>query len=563
MPLTKHSLYFLAYLFLSMTYLALQMFQGLSFLDIGIYLSGYQYFNDEPFATQYLAQWLLSYSVSGWLCHVFSIKTFLGLRVMHLVYIAFMQSLIYCYLCKNGISSKYIIIGLGIATLGHFGSYTEINYNDYSVFLLTCAIFLYHHGLKREKSVAIFLSGIVIGVAFFFRITNLTFIVLPLIAVLLSRFKIVAFSNQKQLSYFFLGTVIGVAATLSVLKIVGLYEVFATTITDIFSIGTDSEDAHNLKNIVLCTYELYKGEVAGFSCVLLLSVAIYAIKKSNVRTFYKQLIAIGFSLTIILCIYLREPASNITVGISLLGFTLCLYKQNNTNIQTLYTLSVLIPMVFPIGSNGGPEFLGNNLAFVTMPLAIHVLYHSMSKTDKAYTSTLRWSLVAIAVAFIYTNTKRPMMEDGNRLQCTQTTRSPQSHSILTSKENADIINAICLKIKPFIPENSYLVCTFSPTIVSLLDCKPYAVFTTVFTTNAMNDRYIQRAYQHTGKLPLILSYKNRDPYVPEKDQTKDQYVEKCLHRLSPYRTVYEDDNLILTMPIAQEGNNNKQEETTL
>ena len=89
---------FSIYLLFAALFLGVQMFQGLSYLDIGMYMSGYQHFTSDPYASYFLGQWILTYDVTSALCKLFSINSFLGLRVLHLVYVLVTQTVVYLYL---------------------------------------------------------------------------------------------------------------------------------------------------------------------------------------------------------------------------------------------------------------------------------------------------------------------------------------------------------------------------------------------------------------------------------------------------------------------------------
>ena len=54
---------FSIYLLFAALFLGVQMFQGLSYLDIGMYMSGYQHFTSDPYASYFLGQWILTYDV--------------------------------------------------------------------------------------------------------------------------------------------------------------------------------------------------------------------------------------------------------------------------------------------------------------------------------------------------------------------------------------------------------------------------------------------------------------------------------------------------------------------
>ncbi len=106
---------FILYIFFVIIYSGVQMFQGFSNLDIGFYMSGYQHFNEEPYVSYFLGQWLLSFQLTSFLCDLFSINSYLGLRMLHLVFVILSQTVIYLYL-KQYINRRIIIFGLLLTT---------------------------------------------------------------------------------------------------------------------------------------------------------------------------------------------------------------------------------------------------------------------------------------------------------------------------------------------------------------------------------------------------------------------------------------------------------------
>lgn len=143
----------------------------------------------------------------------------------------------------------------------HFGSYTEINYNDYSVGLLTLAVMAYHHGFANNSAKAILLSGLFVGTAFFFRIVNITFIGIPFLAWLVSYKYKSRLKTSHQFAAFFAGTAIACAVVTTILYATGMLEVFTMNLQDIFTRGHDPQDPHGVKTIIICLYDLYKGQI--------------------------------------------------------------------------------------------------------------------------------------------------------------------------------------------------------------------------------------------------------------------------------------------------------------
>ncbi len=535
---------FIIYSVFATVYLGIQMFQGFSYLDIGFYMSGYQHFNDDPYVSYFLGQWLLSFNLTSALCRLFSINTYLGLRILHLLFIIISQTVIYFYL-KRYINRHFIISGLLLATLAHFGSYTEINYNDYSVGLLTLSIMAYHYGYANNRMKAIILSGILAGVSFYFRIVNVTFIGIPFLAWLISHRYKSAIRTRYQFFGFFSGIIAACCATTVLLYYNGMLDVFTMTLTDLFTRSSDPQDPHGVKAIIINLYDLYKGQIQGFSVIALLTflIAFNDIKnKGAIRT----IITIVLSLLIIPNIYLWESPSNITVGICLSAlFFLFAGRDVNPQTASLYLLSLFIPVIFPIGSNAGPDFYGKDMCFLTLPVSLCIIGEGIgtlkAEYRKAAYKALHISFAFICIAMIYTNINRPMMEEGTRAQCRYTINSPLTKHIYTTEENASLNNYLIDKVKPLIPAQSYLICNFSIPMISLLECKPYAVYSTVFTSNVMNRRYIDAAYKHSRLLPYLL-------IDQDNNSDKDKYVEDYLYGIKPYRTIWTDGRYVLKAP---------------
>lgn len=535
---------FIIYSVFATVYLGIQMFQGFSYLDIGFYMSGYQHFNDDPYVSYFLGQWLLSFNLTSALCRLFSINTYLGLRILHLLFIIISQTVIYFYL-KRYINRHFIISGLLLATLAHFGSYTEINYNDYSVGLLTLSIMAYHYGYANNRMKAIIQSGIFAGVSFYFRIVNITFIGIPFLAWLISHRYKSAIKTRNQFFGFFSGIIAACCATTVLLYYNGMLDVFTMTLTDLFTRSSDPQDPHGVKAIIINLYDLYKGQIQGFCVIALLTFLIafnYIKNKGAIRT----IITIVLSLLIIPNIYLWESPSNITVGICLSAlFFLFAGRDVNPQTASLYLLSLFIPVIFPIGSNAGPDFYGKDMCFLTLPVSLCIIGEGIgtlkAEYRKAAYKALHISFAFICIAMIYTNINRPMMEEGTRTQCRYTINSPLTRHIYTTEENASLNNYLIDKVKPLIPAQSYLICNFSIPMISLLECKPYAVYSTVFTSNVMNRRYIDAAYKHSGRLPYLL-------IDQDNNSDKDKYVEDYLYGIKPYRTIWTDGRYVLKAP---------------
>ena len=571
--------WFATYLVVAAVFLTVTSLQGISYYDIGFYLSGYQYFNDDPFASYFLAQWYLTFRSLGFICNALGIDTFLGLRILRTLFLLVFQTIIYLYLRKS-IKTKYIIGGMAMTTLAQYGAYSEINYNDLSIFLLVCAILLYHKAITQAKQpndqttnysspkgglVWVFLSGFLIGISIFLRLVNLTFLALPFFAIIVCLYYKKQVSWWRQLVCFFLGAVVSSALILGIAWADGTFGVLQQTFSDLVSISTDSADKHSFGMIV--RFYLYD-VLAEVKMSLFIAFVIYGFIIARTQA-SRKLIHLAYALlsaVIIYVVWQDGKAGNITVGFCLSLFLLDFFSNNprfslghkltsprggQVGVPLLYTLAMFIPLVFPFGSNGTNQFYGQMLCILAMPLAVATLMRGsslkvQSSKFKVQSSKLAgiYIIAAICIGMTVTNVLRPMMEDGNRLQCRYTIDSHATGPLLTNEDNAALHNRMVREVKPLIPQGSHLICNFSITMISVLECRPYAIFADGYSTPERAEQYLHAAYERSrdGKqLPFLL--------VDEESETDCfRHIRNVLSTFSPYKEIWRSENYVLLKP---------------
>lgn len=546
-----HAAYFI-YIAFAALYLGLQMFQGLSFLDIGMYMSGYSHFSSDPYSCYYLGQWFLTYAFSAAWCDMLDVRSFFGLRIMHLALNLLMQTAIYFYLVRY-VRRRYVLMGLLLATLSHFGSYTEVNYNDYSAFLLILAVMAYHGGLcKSGGGRLLFLSGMVVGVAVFFRLVNLSFMLLPLWGVFVSLRYGGSLSPGRQLAVFYCGAAVSVCMVLAGVQCGGYMDVLLLTVQDIAGITGNSGDPHGMKNIVISLFTVYKNVIMSFSVIGVLAVLMVRVE-ANSRGWGRAAMMSLLAVLIVLNIYFWEPSANILFGICLsaLALQVCC-RAAGSGTARLLLLSLFIPVVFPAGSNGGSEFFGQNICYLPLPVSLSVVFGCGAPLFRggasAYRRALLWAWLSVCAAMVFTNIKRPMMEDGNRLECRFRISSDVTGPILTTAANASMYNYLLSNAKPYVADGSYMICNFSTPIISIMRCKPFGVFSDVFTSDTMNSRYLKVAHERAGgggHLPYLL-------YDLEKPTSGFRHVRRVLLSMGRYHRVWTDGRYELLEPLGVE-----------
>lgn len=555
---------FILYLLFVAVYLGAQMFQGFSWLDIGMYMSGYRHFTSDPYASYFLGQWILTYDLTSSLCRIFSIDSFMGLRILHLVYVLVMQTAVYLFL-RRRIPHEYIIGGLLVATLAHFGAYTEINYNEYSALLLTLSIMSLHAGASGNRPWLVVAAGMAAGIAVFFRIVNITYIGLPLLSCLVSLRWRLQMSPLRRILLFYAGMAAGAGIVVVILWRQGLLGILQLTISDIAGISADKGDTHGMLYVMRSMYNLYSEVLANCAYLVLLSLMLYKSRSIANRLLRRLLTSLTFVLTLVMMNFSFFP-SNITMAICLLGCVPLFFGWGKASgkFSHLYIMSLYLPLVFPVGSNAEPSFYGKELCFLTLPLALYELldvvalreirriptatgmpYPVFAWMRDRYRKPMVWLLAMISAGFVFFNATHKQMEDGNRIASHYTIDTELTRGILTTADNARTYNYLMKELHPVVRPGSYMICSFSLPMVSLLECRPWAVYSTVYSTDSMNSRYIRVAWQHTRRLPYLLLDK-------ECPLAGYGHILKELSRIRPYRMVWTDGRYQLYCP---EGNN--------
>lgn len=547
MPTDRRTKLFAGYILAAAAFLVLQSFQGLSYLDEGMYLSGYQHFNDNPETMSFLGQWFLTYHVTGWLCDLLSADSFFALRMMRVVWVVFTQTVIWAYL-RRYVDTRYIIVGLALATLAQADGYMDISYNDYSSTLLVAIVLLYHHGLVSRRLLWVLLAGVVAGVSVPFRIVNLTFLTLPFAVWVLRRAGLCE-RLRRHLPAFYAGVGLGFLSMLVLAVTVDdRFSVLRLVARDLTGVAAGPDDPHSMKAVFFSLYDFYKS-VLGQLGIVAMMMALALTVEHRAKGAYRMAGRVTLIALFVMNLYFWEPVGHVTVAVSILGFLLLLFSPKDDALRLLYAMALLVPLLLPAGSNGGAAFFGQFLCFLTLPLAVTVMAKGVFLPENlrgAWPAVLRCSLVAFVLAVLYVQVKRPMMEEGCRLECRYTVDSPATRHILTNKANADMLNYMIVTVKPHVQVGSYMVCNCSLPLISILECRPYAVFSDVFTSDAMNSRYVDEAFAATGgKLPYMLL--DREAMTPGFEA-----LEALLGDYAPYESVWTDGRYELMAPTEKE-----------
>ena len=180
--LKKKVTYFHVFVFASI-YLVILSFQGFDLCDEGWVLSSFQQFFNAPESISYYFLYYLNALLGGLLNYffesggIFMFRLFnvlliiLSIFILHKIFKAFLSPL------------KFLIIIIFSLLISDFGVIV-LDHNQLSALLIILSIFLVKSNFTRQSKKIILLSGFLIGLSFFARITNLTMLILVLLFIL-------------------------------------------------------------------------------------------------------------------------------------------------------------------------------------------------------------------------------------------------------------------------------------------------------------------------------------------------------------------------------------------
>ncbi len=519
--------------------------RGLSYLDVGMYMSGYQYFNGDPLTTSFLGQWLMSYELTGALMKWLSVDTYYGLRVLRTALVVLIEACVYLGL-RHDVPRRYLLAGLALATLSQQDSYYEINYNDYSAFLLCLALLALYHAFTRSRRrlLGYALSGLAVGVSILFRFTNLSFLLLPVGALLVFALLRLPRPRAAGLWAFYAGAAAGLALMVALALATGKGGVLAQTVTDLLQIGTRGDDPHNVKNVFFWLYGMYKQQVKAGAVVAILVLVYAALRRRTSSHLWRAALLACFVFSMWLNIYLREIISDVTVGLSWITFfVLVAAPRFRRGPVAAFAMGFLFPLFLPVGTNGGSVFIGQCTVFMPLPATLCILADNFRQGSLPADRRRLPAIVlgAIVLPFLWATAKRPMSEEGYRLECRYAIDSPLARGIATTRSNAATLNHIIHQLRGSYLHGDYLICTFNIPAISLLECRPYGVFSTVFCSPYMCRHYVTVAERHLHALPSVL--------LDTEDMTpKDGELVRFLRSQSAYRRVWTDGRFVLLKP---------------
>lgn len=528
---------------------ALLCMQGLTVHDSGVYLSGYLHFAQEPMVNSYLGQWQLSYLGMGWLCGLLGIKSFWGLRMVHVALMAATQAGIYFWVTRTlNAKPQLVLTGLVLAALCHVQGYSEVNYNELSALLLMGATAALTGGIRRKRTWLVAMAGGIVAIAVAVRVVNVWFVALP-VAAWLVRDRDEGW--RKIWGAWLAGGMCGAVTILVLLwgsGTIGVLSITARTMTGMASAGSGTHGAGQLAWLYasnmwhLCT----SGYVLA-SVTAIVAAAMWATRRnSTAAAIIATVCAVAGGVA--LWKLNNGPVCNYAMFLSIatLATTATLCRQ-----QTLRSASALWLMVlalYPFGSAASNAVNGPYFIHLAMPLAVAGIACGIEsckvKLRPVLMRTAAIMAIALSLAMVKLNATHSLFQDQKRTACRYEIYSQATRGIHTNEANARLHNWLISQLQPHLRPGQYAICNFSLPLITMLNCRPYAYAESEWVDNeAVLRLYVDEAYKASHRLPAFIIDSRR------LNKCDTAVISHCMH-LSPYYTVWSIGPYSLIMPQA-------------
>lgn len=478
---------------------------GIELCDTGFYMTFYEHIFTDPECVEYNFMYYFSGVVGGGFLALFPTGGLLGLRLLGVIANMLTVYLVYRLFNKK-LTSSEILIGSSLVVLTYIAMPTTF-YND----LLSCLLFLaaslfLYKGVKNTNFLFLALSGLFIALNAFARLPNV--LDLGLVSLIII-YKIM---NQQTVKTCLLsilsligGFLVSTLLVLLLMRLIGHYDPFMNTLSELKRIFESGSSSHGLPNLVMANLRNYKTLVQ-FSFIFYLLLGGFILSKRYVRT--KLLLYPLLACWLLADAYWLYVSSPLVVICSVSLFTLLyivIWNKCAKEMKFFAWLALFMLLVMPVGSDGGMYNTGSILCWLATPIVVH--FFSTRQSSKLFMtySLCLFSLLCVGKML----TSGCYFDDGSLFEKRYAIHSDKAKYIYTSQERADIINDALAGIQPYLKEGDYLF-TFGsiPMMNYLTGTKPYLQnsWPELFSKETLARKLALNA-QADSLLPLLLRHK--------------------------------------------------------
>lgn len=468
--------------------------QGFDLSDEGWGMYFYQQiFKNPECVVAQMPYWVTGVIGGGWNL-LFPEGGFFGTRMLGVIMVTGTFCISYVFLRKS-IDSGWLLVGLVAQILIVAGDPKPYGYNSLTAFIILLVIIVFWRGLEKDKSLWLFLGGILLGVNIFVRIPN--FAILPIVLVIPAYLywktgKIQLFTRQVWVTV--LGVIVGTFVVIMAMSYWGYWPLFMEAITGVTNSVTDETNSHEFGRLVVRYTKNYWGIISVGSLLVLFGGAYVWLRKLLKIKWMGWLLSFLF-----LCAWiyadlrmhtaLRSNDMYFAQFISYAGSILILIHFNkNKNFRLRYiALTTLFMLIFmPLGSDQGIITMWTS-AWLGLPLGAAYLYRLFSgqiywhkklerfSSNKEYIELyLSIIFVAYIAAGIYKVDNWAYYDPNGRLEKVHSIHNRYCRNIYTISYRANLINELLPVLEKYVkPDDYLLIYNFMPGLNYMTDTRSY------------------------------------------------------------------------------------------
>ena len=511
------------------------IFQGLDFVDEGMYASMYQQIFTDPESYQYMFFYWLTAVVGGLWLKLFPGLGLLGLRIAEVLVTTAYIIIIYSWL-KEYVKRPNLRAGIFLAlVLQGYDASWAFNYNSFSVFVWISASWLLFEGLRKDRLQLIMISGVLMGISIFIRLTNLLGLAMVLSLFYYGWLTGTLFRRQlRQALVFAGGTVMAAIMVLLAMRLMGHLSLYKGSLYQSITMSTSAEDAHNFVLIFKrMTLQVMRGML--YAGLFLISALLFTVylqskklqeNKNNTLTLVLFVVATLILILSFTGIFDGNQVKLFVVGILILSCISVLFNRRYSPLFRLLTfLALVLLFCFPFGSAWGFLAGGKTAIWIALPLSVEALrdFSRMNvsittETDSSEKTSFTFHklklipdlflLVSILTGLVFAFSS-PYNDKSSRLELQYPINHDYLKGIYTTEERSRAINELLCADDQFVsPGDHVLAYGAIPMYHFLSETVPYFrnPWPTLYTTGMMSNA-IKTASRERDSLPVVVLQK--------------------------------------------------------
>ena len=547
----------------------LMAIQCLNFCDeVVVITSGQQFFSHPESISYFFMYYLGTFFAAVWNLF-FADWGIYGFRVFNAIVITITYYIAYRTI-KPYVNKWSVVAGVIMAILAETSDVTMvIHHNSVTCLFTTCAAYFLFRGLTKEKGVFFLISGILLGVNVFSRVTNVA-----LAGLIISLLPYYLYSKNVKNTirfffYSFLGFIVGMGIVILLMTALGHLKLFTEVIEMLFTASQDPLAAHGLQRL-LPRYIKDYASIGGFMLYIYLFL-----KMSKKLSFFKN----GkLALQIVLSIVFTAPLLIVRSYFFTLQFyyslmTLCFiytiyHFKNNKDLVYLSTIALLIIYLQPLGGDFGVTNMHSCSIRLAAPLAFG-LFGLILKGNVINRFGRIFLYSFIGMVFLLSANKvvfhRAWYDPTVRWEW-NTMPKTKNANVLLKPGYAKLVDDVMLNLQKYSDDyNTLFVIGYMPLFNYLSGMPPYlqCCFPD-FYSPLMLEKQIEKAEQcHAGKLPIVIrcmaDRETVDVYYPSWNDTTDMeprvkakyYTYEDFLARHNYQEVWREESFAILLPSEQ------------